>query len=366
MILPQGTQPFVDFATILRSHGFAISPEQTIGFVEAVGLLGPRSMNDIRSSTLAMLAVPKDREDEFEALYNAFFFGRLLTPPVAGDDDDELQAHDPGSETVNIEVEEDEEDRGDVASGTEVLAQRVFSSVDEPTVLKNFVRAGRRSLPRRLSYRFQNNRHGRKLNIRQLLKSSARTDGDVLTLPMLIRKRRMRKILLLIDVSASMRDQSDSYIRFAHTLAQTASFFECFTLGTRLTRITDALKLKRAEQALSRVTEAVADFDGGTRIGDALDAFLNIPRFVGSARGAYVLILSDGLERGDPAMMVDALKRISRMSWRLHWLSPLGNGAQYKPTTDALLQAADHLDHLSGAADLNVLCENVLMNARAA
>jgi uncharacterized protein with von Willebrand factor type A (vWA) domain len=120
-----------------------------------------------------------------------------------------------------------------------------------------------------------------------------------------------------------MKDHTDGALRFAHALAQAAEHFEAFTLGTRLTRITPALAIADREQSLERVSALVADIDGGTRIGDALQAFLNVPRYSGAARGAAVVVLSDGLERGDANTLLDAVRRLSRLAWRLDWLTPL-------------------------------------------
>ena len=105
---------------------------------------------------------------------------------------------------------------------------------------------------------------------------------------------------------------------------------EVFTFGTRLTRVTRPMRLKRREQALAAAAQIVSDFDGGTRIGDALQAFLAVPRFAGYARGAATLIVSDGLERGDPLALADAVAKLSRRAWRLSWLTPLAHGQEFQ------------------------------------
>ena len=120
-----------------------------------------------------------------------------------------------------------------------------------------------------------------------------------------------------------MKARTDAHLRFAHALVRAADRIEVFTIGTRLTRVTRALQLKNREQALAAASGLVSDWDGGTRIGDALQAFLAVPRFAGSARGAVVLILSDGLERGDPKAMTDAVRRLAARAWHLSWMTPL-------------------------------------------
>ena len=367
MTLPSSVKIFVDFATVLRGHGFAASPDQTMGFVEAISLLGPQSMDVIRSAAIAMFAIPNERTAEFDVLYQAHFYGQTLTPTVVGNDDEDLEVHEPSSETRDVEINDDEqEDPGEIASGAEVLSQRGFVDENNLVSLAEFERKAPRALPKRLSYRFAEAKRGRKLNMRQLLKSARQTEGDVVTLPWLNRKHRQRKILLLIDVSGSMQDLSDPYLRFAHALCQAAKSFECFTIGTRLTRITHSLKPKERADALTRVSQAVADFSGGTRIGDALGAFLSVPRYRGYGRGALILVLSDGLERGDATPMIEAVKNLKQIAWRLHWLSPLASEQDFAPSTEALAAILPMLDDLSGAADIESVCTHVLNVARAA
>src|SRR4030095_11714604 len=145
-------------------------------------------------------------------------------------------------------------------------------------------------------------------------------------------------VLLLIDVSGSMKGRTDDNMKLAHALLHASRNVEVFTFGTRLTRVTRALRLKRREQALSAPAHLVSDWDGGTRIGDALQAFLAAPRFGSYARGAVVVILSDGLERGDPSALRDAVAKLSRRAWRLSWLTPLAAGPRFQPQHGAAVR----------------------------
>ena len=153
--------------------------------------------------------------------------------------------------------------------------------------------------------------------MRRALREAVRRDGEVVRLPVLQRRLAQRRVLLLIDVSGSMKDRTDTQLRFAHTLARATNRLEVFTLGTRLTRITRAMRRSSRDQALAMASTLVADWDGGTRLGDALQAFLAVPRFAGFARGAFCIVLSDGLERGDPSAMTDAVARMSRLAWAI-------------------------------------------------
>ena len=129
--------------------------------------------------------------------------------------------------------------------------------------------------------------------------------------------------------------------------------------------MTAALKPADRAQALIRAAQAIADFDGGTRIGEALAAYLAVPRFAGFARGAVVVVLSDGLERGGPEAMVDAVARLSRIAWRVDWLTPLA-GADYTPQTEALKGILPHIDALGDGTTTAAIADHILNLARAA
>jgi uncharacterized protein len=167
-------------------------------------------------------------------------------------------------------------------------------------------------------------------------------------------------VLLLIDVSGSMKDRTDAHLDFAHALARAAQRLEVFTIGTRLTRVTMALRRRNRDQARAAAATLVADWDGGTRIGDALQAFLAVPRFAAHARGALVLVLSDGLERGDPAAMTAAVARLSALAWRISWLTPLGADPRFAPETDALRSILPLIDDLADGSSTKSLCAHVL------
>jgi uncharacterized protein with von Willebrand factor type A (vWA) domain len=196
------------------------------------------------------------------------------------------------------------------------------------------------------------------------LRQAVKRDGETIEMPMLRRRSRQRRILLLIDVSGSMKAQTESTMRFAHALARAAERLEVFTLGTRLTRVTRALKLRNAEQALGVAGTLVADWDGGTRLGDALAAFLGVPRFAGFARGALVVVLSDGLERGDHTAMTEAVARLDRLAWSILWLTPLAIGTDFTPETAALKSVAPFVDRFGQGDSIATLTAEVLSFAR--
>jgi uncharacterized protein with von Willebrand factor type A (vWA) domain len=157
-----------------------------------------------------------------------------------------------------------------------------------------------------------------------------------------------------------MKTHTDGYLRFALALAQATDRVVVFTLGTRLTRITRALRRRSRDQALAVASSLVADWDGGTRLGDAMRAFLDIPRFSGFARGALAVVLSDGLERGDPGAMTEAVERLSRLAWAILWLNPLAGSAGFAAETGALKSVLPYIDHMGDGSTPARLCAEVL------
>src|SRR5215510_2425386 len=363
--LPTAAAPFTAFATLLRANGFAVAPEQTTAFLSAITLLGPRSLDHIRRAGHATLAPPPERREEFDALFDAHFLGavELGRQTVEPDPDDMRVQEDrpgglepPASDTIN--------EAGQAATAAEALSARRFGPADEADTLRRFQRALPDRLPQRRGYRRIAARRGPGLDLRRAMREAIRNDGEIFRLPRLKRRPRRRPILLIIDVSGSMQARTDAHLRFAHALVRAmvraAGRIEVFTIGTRLTRVTRALQLKNREQALAAASGLVSDWDGGTRIGDALQAFLAVPRFAGSARGAVVLILSDGLERGDAKAMTDAVKRLAARAWHLSWLTPLAADPGYRPETAALKSILPHLDALADAGSTARLCHHVL------
>ena len=210
-------------------------------------------------------------------------------------------------------------------------------------------------------------RRGPWADLRRTLRDSVRNDGEVLRLGRLKRRARPRKVLLLIDVSGSMKGRTEDNMKLAHALLQAAPNVEVFTFGTRLTRVTRALRLKRREQALFAAAHLVSDWDGGTRIGDALQAFLAVPRFGSYARGAAVIVISDGLERGDPSALRDAVAKLSRRAWRLSWLTPLATSAGFKPQTEALIAIRRFVDDLvDGGSSIAIVSHLLALGNRTA
>ena len=159
------------------------------------------------------------------------------------------------------------------------------------------------------------------------------------------RRERPRSLVLILDISGSMADYSRNLLQFAHSTRRATSRVEVFCFGTRLTRITPSLRRRSPDEALERAGEEVVDWAGGTRIGASLDEFVRRYARRGLARGAFVIICSDGLDRGDPALLDDALERLGRLSHRIIWVNPMkGDAEEFIPTSLGMSVAMPHVD----------------------
>jgi hypothetical protein len=360
---------FVGFAGLLRRAGFAVAPEQTMAWLAAIELLGPQEIGDVRRAARATLAPPPERFAEFDALFDAHFLGvfgsHLESEPS---EDEPIRAAEDSSVGPEPIFGDETRESGAKATAAERLSARRLAPGEEGETLRRFARALPARAPRRRGYRWRSARGGPATDARRMFRDAMRHAGEFVRMRRKNRRLRQRRIVVLIDVSGSMKERSQAHLAFAHALVRAADTAEVFTMGTRLTRITRPLRLKNREQALATASLLVADWDGGTRIGEALGAFLAVPRFAALARGAALVVLSDGLERGDPTAMADAVARFSRMAWRTVWLTPLAADPGFEPRTAGLVAARPFLDVLGDGGSIEKICAHVLQlaDARAA
>jgi uncharacterized protein with von Willebrand factor type A (vWA) domain len=352
---------FVGFAALLRQAGFAVAPEQTMAWLAGIELLGPTGVEDIRRAAHATLAPQPERLADFDALFDAHFLGAVAQGLEAEPSDEEpMRAAEDSSVGPEPMFGDETHESGAKATSAERLSARRFALGNEGEALRRFARALPARVPRRRGYRWQSARGGPGTDARRMVRDAMRNAGEFVRLRRRKRRLRQRRIVVLIDVSGSMKERTQAHLAFTHALVRAATSVEVFTMGTRLTRITRPLRLRNREQALGTASLLVADWDGGTRIGDALNAFLAVPRFAALARGAALIVLSDGLERGDPTAMADAVARLARLAWRIIWLTPLAADPSFEARTAGLVAARPYLDRLGDGGSIDSICSNVL------
>lgn len=365
--LPLAARVFISFVGLLRANGFSVAPEQTVAFLAGIELLGPRSLEHVRQAGVATLAPPPERRASFDRLFDIHFSGNEAIERADGEDEEIVRLQEDGRGADEPPLADEANESGLAAARAEALVERRFAQPSTSEALRRLSREAPARLPKRRGHRRMRTRRGPFADLRRTLRDSVRNDGEVLRLARLRRRLRPRKLLLLIDVSGSMKVRTEENMKLAHALLQAVQAAEVFTFGTRLTRVTRPLRLKRREQALNAASHLVSDWDGGTRIGDALQAFLAVPRFGGYARGAAVIIISDGLERGDVSTLRDAVAKLSRRAWRVSWLTPLASGTDFRPQTEALIAIQRFVDDLvDGGSSTAVVSHLLSLGRRAA
>jgi len=243
------------------------------------------------------------------------------------------------------------------ASPAELLRGIDFSamSADERAAAARFLERLRWSPGERPSRRFRPARSGSRLDARATVHRMMTTFGEPAVLLRRAPRPKRRPLVILCDVSGSMEAYTRLLLHMSHALAREWGRVETFTFGTRLTRITRQLRERRPDAALARVSRTVADWSGGTRIGDALHEFnLRWSRRV-LGRGAIVLLVTDGWERGDPSRLDEEAARLQRAAYRLVWLDPLSGTRDYSPDSRGARALIAHVDDHVAANTLDGL-----------
>lgn len=285
----------------------------------------------------------------FDRVFDAWFRGGAQLPSLS---DDEGSAPAASSGGQDLPSGDPREGGGVEASTLSVRTRRDFGGAVPTHALRAAFAANLPAVPSR---RRRPAASGRVLDMRRTLRQARRTDGEIVELRWTTRPRRPRRMLILLDVSGSLKEHTPSLLRVAH-----AAPAEVFTFGTRLTRITRELATADAGRALQAVSRTVPDADGGTAIGVAMREFQDNPRYLALARGALIVVISDGLERGDCTPMVKAVERFARLGHRLIWWSPLACAPSYRPVTRGMAAVLGQLDQLGGVRDESSALDQVL------
>jgi uncharacterized protein with von Willebrand factor type A (vWA) domain len=369
----------VDFTDLLRRRGVAVGPAQTAAFLEALYLLRPTTTAELYWAGRAVLATDVAVLPAYARAFAEFFAAADAdeapppAPPHAPPSvlDDEAIARPAMDVAVGEELLELPEEARVEASEAERVRVKSFArmTADERRIAALMIRRLRVRLPRRLSRRRRTAPSGRYLDMRSTLRRSLATDGEPARLGRRRRRVQQRPVTLVVDVSGSMTPYAQALLRFGHALLHAGHRVEVFTVGVRLSRVTDALGHDSADRALAEVGRQVADWDGGTLLATSLVRLLDLRRGHAALRGAVVVICSDGLDRDDPALLGAATARMSRLAHRLVWLNPLKGDPRYQPLARGMAAAVPHLDlFLAGhnVASLEELAAAVERHATAA
>ncbi len=359
------------FARVLRAAGVAADAGRIAAFTAALDWLDASRSADVYWAGRVTLCADPDDLPRYDAAFAAVFggegiaMGPLREPPEAltvalapAAAADPLPAAGDGSRQRLRAA----------ASTTEALRKRDIAGLSATEraelarLLATFTLPGelRPSRRRRPAVRGPVDR-------RRTIRSALEAGGELAKLHHHRPSRRPRRIVLLIDISGSMAPYADALLRFAHAARRGSAPVEVFTLGTRLTRVTRELSHRDPEVALRAVAAAVPDWSGGTRLGVLVRAFLDVWGQRGLARGAVVVLLSDGWERDDPALLGVQMARLSRLAHRVVWANPLRARPGYQPLAAGMAAALPHVDDFVAghSADALVALAQVVAGRRA-
>lgn len=361
------------FTRALRAAGVPVTQDRAHGFLAAVAAVG---LDDRRATWWAGRATLCGSPDDlarFDQVFAAWFDHRDGLPRARP-----RETPRPATAHLLPEAESGGARRGDededvlrvAASESEVLRHRDVATLDAHDKRRldaMFVRLALRPPTRRTA------RHRRwhrgSVDASRTLRASLRRMGEPGEIAWRRRGTRPRRVVLLVDVSGSMSAYADALLRLAHRLTQSArahgGVVETFTVGTRLTHVTRALRSPDPDRALVAAGEVVPDWSGGTRLGETLRVFLDRWGQRGMARGSVVVVFSDGWERGDAALLGEQMARLQRVAHRVVWVNPHRGKAGYAPLQGGVVAALPHCDDFLAGHSLATFADLTEVIARA-
>lgn len=352
----------VDFGQELRDDGLPIGSGDLLTYCAAMAALNPGDLLDLYWAGRSSLLTKHDQIPIYDRVFRRFFLGydpRIPEPmrkvlersEIENESVIEVPATEPGTRGED----EEEAKLGLNASDIEIWRNKSFPACTEEELeaLRRIMNRMKLIPPRRRTRRTSPSRSADRPDLRRTVRATMRQHGEPSELFWRRRKRKLRPLVLILDVSGSMAEYSRNLLQFAYSVRRASTRVEVFCFGTRLTRITPALERRRPDEALDRAARTVFDWEGGTRIGQSIETFVKQWGRRGMSRGAIVVICSDGLDRGDPAVLEEAMEKLSLLSHKVVWVNPhIGDERNYQPASLGMMVAEPHIDLLMSGRDL--------------
>lgn len=379
------------FGQLLHAAGVPVTPERSARFARAVAVADAQTNARLYWVGRATLVSGPEHFDTYHRVFQQVFGGLVDVADQRGDPNAPAPAHvRPGDErgasagrthdgdgvgagtpsagfvdAGDADPADDEIVPMGVASGAEHLSDTDFAELSETELLALRALMARLevALPPRTSRRTRRHRRGRAMDLRATLRRSHRTGGDPVSHLRRRRRSRPRRLVVLLDISGSMEPYARAYVQFLHG-SVVAAHAEVFTFATRLTRLTTSLRVRDPQLALRAAAAGAPDWKGGTRIGEAVRTFNDRWGRRGLARGAVVLIVSDGWERDDPAVLGEQMARLGRLAHRVVWVNPRRADDRYQPLVAGMAVALPHCDAFVSGHSLAALDEVLAELAR--
>jgi uncharacterized protein len=388
------------FGATLRAAGIPAGPDRAQRLAEALTVMHASTLVEFHACALATMVSDPSQLDTFERVFAAVFAlpvpGRpapsVLAPqqgmtvdpsssdapspsssPSDGDVDLPSMPREVGADAPSPASPSGASDDSDVldvpairrvATATERLRNRDFSQLS-PSELRDLAALMRQlaiAVPPRRTRRYRPRKDGARLDMRRTLRQARRTGGEPVRIARRAVRVRPRRLVVLCDISGSMEPYARALLQLMYVASRSGTLgnpgrprTEVFTFATRLTRLTPALSAATPETMLARAGEAAPDWSGGTRIGAALKEFNDRYGVRGMGRGAVILIISDGWETGDPALLGAQLARLHRVAYRIVWANPRTQSPRYRPEVGGMAAAWPYCDAVVSAHNFNAL-----------
>ncbi|GAA4181500.1 vWA domain-containing protein [Gryllotalpicola koreensis] len=363
----------VAFAAALRRAGLPVTPDRSAWLVEALRLIPPRTRGELYWASRAVFVTAHEQLPRFDAVFDTVFGGAVDLSDSRGD------PNAPSSDTIRRRAAidwhplapsssqtsdgptppaspgdgdgaDDDPARTDAvllaASREERLHETSFAALaaDELARMRRLAEALVLATPLRPGRRERRTPHERdRLDLRRTVRAARRTGGDAVRLLRTTPRPTPRRLVILCDVSASMEPYTRAYLSFMQAAVIT-SRAEAFVFATRLTRLTRHLTVRDPDLALERATGGAEDWAGGTRLADGIRSFIDEYGRRGAARGAVVVVISDGWAQDDPADIARQLARLARLAHRIVWVNPRKAAPGYRPLTGGMAAALPYCD----------------------
>jgi uncharacterized protein with von Willebrand factor type A (vWA) domain len=345
----------VVFGRVLREGGLEVGPGRVADALRGLDAVDLARHDDVYWTLRQTLVSRREDIEVFDRAFDAWFLRvsgprrlrELDRPPRRG------ERRKGGVPGPGPEVDGGERESG-AWSADELLRTRDFAAMtpEEFTRARSLIRAIALERPRRRTHRLRRDRRGPTLDVRALVRASLATGGDPVVRAFRSRGSAPRKLVLLLDVSGSMEAYSRALLLYLHAARGSGRGVEAFAFGTRLTRLTTDLATRDPDAALAAAAKRVLDWSGGTRIGASLKAYNDEWGRRALTRGAVVVLLSDGCERGDPALVASELQRLARQAFAVVWVNPLKAHPRYEPLTGGMAAALPYVDRLLSGHDV--------------
>ena len=352
----------VGFVDLLRRAGLAVPLGSTLDFGRALAEIGISTRSGVYWAGRATLVRRPEDVGTYDEAFERHWMSAVTGSVAVAEQPTITLLLDVPEDAAVPDVDDGASDGdGDHISvrwsRTEVLASRDFAdcTADELAELHDLMGGLRLFGATRRCRRLRPALHRGRPDLRRTVRAALRTGGEPIHRAFSEPGVRPRRLVLLLDVSGSMEPYARALIRFLHAAMVGRRDVEAFALGTRLTRLTRELSTRDPDAALARAAVAVTDWSGGTRLGDGLRVFNDKWGVPGMARGATVVILSDGWDRGEPSVMEEQMGRLHRVAHQVVWVNPLKASPGYAPIARGMAAALPHVDRFVEGHSLDSL-----------